>query len=416
MIELESNIVLSLVDQPSLIQTSEVKPEWFNNQRLAKLVKFLNDTHGDFKGFAPLRAAFNQAYPNTISDDGWTNLANAQSYRYEFNGYLKDLKQRYLQTRLVSATTRYTFQKSPEAFKELKQRMADIDEPSKAPQTDLKAAGEQLIHDLDNPVKPGIKTFGMIDNYTHNGLRGGNLFTIGARPSVGKSALAINIIYRTIANNNDMTIDLFSLEMPQIEIYKRLMSIHTGINQKLLYNPSRQLNEHQKQEIRDGVETFNHTGLQIYDNALSLETITRTIRQRAASARKDHYLAVIDYLQLIASSRFQNDRQHQVELVSRQIKLLTNELNIPIILLSQLSRGIENRQDKTPVLSDLRESGSIEQDSNMVAFLYREEASGAAESQENLVFDVQKNREGSLGRNKLRFNKPIQYMAEVYPS
>lgn len=412
--ELERNIALSLVDQPSLIQTNEVSPLWFRDGRLSRLVKFLNDTHGDFKGFASLRSSYNQAYPNTINEQGWEELANSQSYRFEFKGYLKTLKQRFLQSELSHAATNYSLSQKPEMFEILKQKVADMEQPEEKPRQTLKDNGDQLNYDLTHAVKPGIKTFSMLDDFTHNGLRGGNLLTIGARPSVGKSALAVNIVYRSLISNQDMTVDLFSLEMPQMEIYKRLMSVETGINHKLMYNPVKQLNDSQKTRIRNAINELNKTHLEIYDNALSLEDITRTIRQRAASARSGHYVAVIDYLQLITTTKYPNDRRQQVEQVTRQIKLLTNELEIPIILLSQLSRGIESRQDKTPVLSDLRESGSIEQDSNMVAFLYREDATGASKDKETLVFDVQKNREGQLGKSRLNFNKPIQYMSEAF--
>lgn len=412
--ELEANIVLSLVNQPGLVQTNEVQPNWFRDGRLAKLVRFLNDTHGDFKGFAPLRASFNQAYPNVIREQDWATLAKSQSYNYQFKGYLKDLKQTYLRTQLGHAATNYSLNPNGENYQQLKLCMDALDEPDTKPEVSIKDIGDKLKYDLEHPVKAGIKTFGMLDDRTYNGLRGGNLLTIGARPSVGKSAFAINLAWRALRSNDDMTIDFFSLEMSGEDVYKRLTAINTGINKRSFVNPKLQLDDHQKAMVRESIQYFNKKGLAIHDNFMTIEEIAGKIKERAATARQGRYLAIVDYLQLVESSRFRDNRQQQVALVSRQLKLLTQTLNVPIIMLSQLNRGVESRMDKTPTMSDLRETGAIEQDSNMIAFLYREDDSNADKQEEILIFDMQKNREGTLGKNQLRFQKKIQTMRETF--
>lgn len=134
----------------------------------------------------------------------------------------------------------------------------------------------------------------------------------------------------------------------------------------------------------------------------TLQQIEKVIRQRTASA-KGQYLAVVDYLGLITVPR-QSDRRLQIEQITRELKVLTNELNIPILLLSQLSRNIEQRQSQRPMLSDLRESGSIEQDSNAVGFLYNEDRSQAHEKIRSVIFSIQKNREGELADIHMTFD------------
>ena len=412
--ELEKNIVLSLVDQPSLIQTVEVEPQWFHDQRLSTLVKFLNDAHGDFKGFAALRAAFNEAYPDTVHEQDWAELANSKSYRYEFKGYLRNLKQAYLQNNLAHAAQIYATTKDPEALTNLKTQIAAMDEPQELPTKSLQELGQELVKSMQTPVKPGIRSYAMLDNFTQSGLQGGNLFILAARPSVGKSAFATNLIYRALMNNDSMRIDFFNLEMTQMPIYKRLASISSGIKKKLMYNPYQQLSDAQKTRLANSTVDLAKNDLMIYDDRFKLDQIISTIRQRFVGAQQGHYMVVIDYLQLIELRGAGNkSRYESVSDITRALKLVTNELNIPIILLSQLNRAVENRPDKRPMMSDLRESGSIEQDANMIAFLYRKDPEDAVEPVEYLVFDLQKNREGALGKAYLKFEKPIQYMSEA---
>ncbi|WP_259767005.1 DnaB helicase C-terminal domain-containing protein [Pediococcus pentosaceus] len=130
----------------------------------------------------------------------------------------------------------------------------------------------------------------------------------------------------------------------------------------------------------------------MYDGLETLGEIVRMIRKNASKAKQGKYLAIIDYIGLVKVPNVK-DRYIEVGEVTRELKRLTNEFNIPIVALSQLSRGIENRQDKTPLLSDLRESGSIEQDSNVVAFLHRPEK---VDSDRVVQLSIRKNREGEL--------------------
>ena len=232
----------------------------------------------------------------------------------------------------------------------------------------------------------------------------GRLLTIGARPAVGKSAFAINIIIEALKQQPELTVDMFSLEMSNSENYNRLLACKTGISAGKFINPKRSLSDAEKIEVEKAGNVLKDYHLQFYDKQVELHQIVKTIRQRAADAPKG-YLAVIDYLGLIGV-RSHADRRLQIEEITRQFKVLTNEIGIPIVLLSQLSRGIENRQDKQPVLSDLRESGSIEQDSNAVGFLWNSDRENEKSDVRTVTLTIAKNREGALGSIDFVFCAP----------
>ncbi len=158
------------------------------------------------------------------------------------------------------------------------------------------------------------------------------------------------------------------------------------------------------------MEFFKTYNLRVHDKSSTIQDIRSQIKSRVFEHGDKPYMCVIDYLGLIKTKERHKDRRLEIESITRDLKILANELNIVIILLSQLSRGVEHRQDKTPVLSDLRESGSIEQDSNMVAFLHNPDES----QQEDIESVIRKNREGSLGILKFRFDGNKMKFEPVY--
>ena len=146
----------------------------------------------------------------------------------------------------------------------------------------------------------------------------------------------------------------------------------------------------------------------IFDRVLTLGGILSVIKKNAAKAKPDKYVAIIDYIGLVKVNGRQ-DRWLQVGKITRELKIIANEYNIPVIALAQLNRGVESRQNKEPLLSDLRESGSIEQDSNVVAFLYRPDD----DNRELVKLSIRKNREGSLGDISYYFNGKYMYFKET---
>lgn len=215
----------------------------------------------------------------------------------------------------------------------------------------------------------GIPTgFRELDELTH-GFSGGQMIIVAARPAMGKSTLALDFA-RSAAVNNGMTAAFFSLEMGRNEIAMRLLSAEARI----------QFQDLRKGDIRDedwdkmslAVDRLNEVPLFI-DDSPNMSLMEIRAKCRRLKQRNNLKLIVLDYLQLLSSGKRVESRQQEVSEFSRTLKLLAKELDVPIIALSQLNRGSEQRTDKRPQVSDLRESGSIEQDADMVLLLHRDE-------------------------------------------
>ena len=248
---------------------------------------------------------------------------------------------------------------------------------------------------------PGLST-GLMDlDRKINGLNKSDLILIAARPGMGKTSLALNVALNA-AKKSGKTIAFFSLEMSREQLGMRLMSNESFVaNQKLVTG---RLSEDEWAKIGLASSALSQTDIRVDDNP------TITVAEINAKCRRLDNLAlvVVDYLQLMTSSGERSssneNRQQIVSDISRALKIMAKELNVPVICLSQLSRANESRQDKRPMLSDLRESGAIEQDADIVLFLYRDDYYHE-DSQEKNVAEciVAKNRHGETGTVRLQW-------------
>ncbi|MCL2632615.1 MAG: replicative DNA helicase, partial [Coriobacteriia bacterium] len=202
------------------------------------------------------------------------------------------------------------------------------------------------------------------------GFRSGDLIILAARPSVGKSALAMNMAVNAAKEGN--TVAFFSLEMPSEQLTQRILAAEAGVNSH--YMRTANLNSDQWDQITKAAGELYSIELYIDDNpSLNLIQLRAKARRQLRNVPKGKGFIIVDYLQLMQPSRTGQDRQRYVEVgeLTRGLKILAKELEVPIMVLSQLSRSVESRSDKTPQLSDLRESGSIEQDADVVLFIDR---------------------------------------------
>ncbi|MCI5942895.1 replicative DNA helicase [Lactobacillus sp. AN1001] len=296
-------------------------------------------------------------------------------------------------------------------FKEISKVLTDsLDEIDKLSQQDEDITG----------LATGYKDF---DHMTA-GLQPDNLIILAARPAVGKTAFALNIA-QNIGTSTDKTIALFSLEMSAESLVNRMLCAEGSISANHLRTG--QLDEQEWANLIVAVGALSKTSIYIDDTPGIKMSEIRAKSRRLAKEKGDLGLIVIDYLQLIEGSN-KESRQQEVSEISRQLKKLSKELSVPIIALSQLSRGVEQRQDKRPVLSDIRESGSIEQDADIVAFLYRddyyERADGDDDDTDNdgqpenqdvgeVELIIEKNRAGARGTVKLLFIKSYNKFANI---
>ena len=209
-----------------------------------------------------------------------------------------------------------------------------------------------------------------IDNIT-TGLQGNQLIIIAARPAMGKTAFALNLA-TNIAINTDKTVALFNMEMGAEQLASRMLSSLGQIEGKKLAT-GKLMNEDWKR-VNEAVSQLSDAKMYMDDTPGITIGEIRSKCRRLASSEEGLGIVIIDYLQLISSStNYGANRQQEVSDISRSLKTMAMELNVPVVALAQLSRAVDARENKRPIMSDLRESGSIEQDADIVAFLYRDD-------------------------------------------
>lgn len=259
-------------------------------------------------------------------------------------------------------------------------------------------------------VHTGLSTgYYDLDDMT-SGLQAGDMIVLAARPSMGKTAFALNICANVCRVNPSAVVMVFSLEMSYQELALRMLSSEARLEMQKIRKG--QLNDAAGDwaELVGAAGRLSSMKLVIDDTpAISLNEIRA--KSRRVKSRYGLNLIVIDHLQLITTSdsnKITANRNNEISYISRSIKALAKELEIPIIILSQLSRKVEDRTDKKPILSDLRESGAIEQDADLVAFLHREDYYNKDGSPTNVAdLLLQKQRNGPTGEVKLAFFGPI---------
>lgn len=245
-------------------------------------------------------------------------------------------------------------------------------------------------------------------DYKLGWLKGGDMVIIAARPSMGKTAFALNLAQNIGYKKKNIAI--FSLEMSKEQLTDRMISAAIGVNSWKLAKG--ELEDEEFARIGEAMEKLSEANIYIDDSAGgSLMDIKSKARRLKMQSGLD--IMIIDYLQLMTNGNSMN-RVQEISEISRGIKSLARDLNIPIIALSQLSRAVESRPDKRPILSDLRESGSIEQDADIVMMMYREEYYDEFTDKKWVTeIHVRKNRNGPVGAVELMFKKENQKFLSV---
>lgn len=256
----------------------------------------------------------------------------------------------------------------------------------------------------------GVPT-GFIDlDHLTNGLHSGQMIIIAARPGMGKSTLGLDFA-RAASIRHGLCSVFFSLEMTKSEIVMRLMSAESGVPLNAIRKGD--MNEEYWQRISNKTAQVSRAPLFI-DDSPNLTMMEIRAKARRLKQRHDLKLVVIDYMQLMTSGKRVESRQIEVSEFSRQIKLLAKELEVPVVALSQLNRGPESRQDKKPMLSDLRESGSLEQDADVVILLHREDAyDKQSERAGEADFIIAKHRNGATDTLPVAFQGALSRFVDM---
>lgn len=256
----------------------------------------------------------------------------------------------------------------------------------------------------------GIPTgFSDIDRLL-GGLQRSDMVILAARPSVGKTSLALSIAHNA-AKKHGQRIAFFSLEMSNEQVVQRLISAETAIDSQRLRRGD--IAEDEWGRFMKATSDLAETLFYI-DDTPSISALELRTKARRLHAEVGIDLLVVDYLQLMRGDFRSENRVQEISTISRALKALARELNVPVLALSQLSRSVESRQDKRPILSDLRESGALEQDADVVIFIYRDEMYNENTERQNIAdIMVSKQRNGPTGTVSLYFKKELAQFREA---
>lgn len=397
--QIEERIVGIALKNPNLADDPDFKSRYFMGERVRAIAEALCVLPTEKRSLAniwnELDNGYNQHnYP--ISYDDLVALEELIAGQASFYRDLQVVKRNYLENALQQAMVNYSQNRSQDHLDKVTSIIEALNTINTCDSGELTVASQEFSDQLAGKGPKAIKTLPKLDVLFNGGLSGAKLIALGARPGLGKTAFGLNLVQAILANNVEVHVDYFSLEMSKLEIFKRLISLQTQIPHSYLINPANcKLDRIKLEQAQEQILASN---LQVYDSLRTLGSILAVIQAHASQYRQQ-YVVFIDYLGLITlDQQYQLDRYLLVSEITRQLKMCTLDYQVPIIMLSQLNRAVESRLNKAPQLADLRESGSIEQDANLVAFLYRPEKDL---HKVNLI--IRKNREGCLGELTFKF-------------
>lgn len=417
-----------------------VEPDDFYRRAHQILFQAMVDLNNDGEAIDVLTVQNYLTTNNQLDDVGGVayiaELATSVPTAANAGYYAKIVEEKSMLRRLISTATNIITQANngdddvPSLLDSAERQIMDVSERrNRSGFREIKDVLNETLSDIDRLSQQSEDITGLPTGYREfdkmtAGLQPDNLIILAARPAVGKTAFALNIA-QNVATSTDTSIAIFSLEMSAESLVNRMLCAEGSINANHLRTG--QLDEGEWQNLIVAMGALSNTSIFIDDTPGIKMAEIRAKCRRLAKEKGNLGLVVIDYLQLIEGSN-KESRQQEVSEISRQLKKLAKELSVPILALSQLSRGVEQRQDKRPVLSDIRESGSIEQDADIVAFLYRDDYYECGESkseedgddQDSLNQDVgeveliiEKNRAGARGTVKLLFIKSYNKFSNI---
>lgn len=355
-----------------------------------------------------------------------TSLAN-ESVSYNVEEHAKIISEKAQLRRLIDAGNKivgmtYAGEDEPTAIlNKAEQMVLDVSGQTQS-ESSFALIGEVVLSNLDklNALQQhdgaitGVPTGFKDVDHVFNGLQKSDLILVAARPAMGKTAFTLNIA-QNVTMLYDKTVAFFSLEMGKEQLVARILSSVAGVSSEKLrraYN----MDPTDWEKVIAAADRMSKAKLFIDDTpGLTVQDMRSKLRRLKVEHGLD--LVIVDYIQLMQgrnSGKGSENRQQEVSEISRNLKLIAREFNVPLIALSQLSRSVESRPDKRPVLSDLRESGSLEQDADIVIFLYRDKYYDEnSEKGDNAEVLIRKHRNGSVGTVELQFIGELTQFRDV---
>lgn len=402
----EDLVVASLIQYPDLYSKLALTDEMFEDHELKLCIQYFKREGKADKHSLYAKA---KAHPNEfISPERVRALLDEDLIaKVFFDQYQHDVLEAYKQRERIKAIEIYKNSPNLQNKAHMDDVLKSLDELVIKEKDGKKDILLSVMDDLMGNTKPNVLGTGFNNlDFLIDGFQPGQLNMIGARPSAGKTALAINMGYNFALNGCAVT--FVSLETTERKITERLLSSMSKVELHKFKNTELMTDE-DIEKIIDQIGVYEKLDFKIVDN----NNITPQKIRNIISNNDKQNIVIIDYVQLMKADGQFKDRRLEVEAISRELKILAKETNAVIIALAQLSRGVEHRQDKRPMMSDLKEAGGLEQDGDVIMLLYRDDYYNQPEvpdsfGKSEVECIVAKNKDGQVGTVKLDFYKPIQ--------
>lgn len=402
--EIESTIVASLLQKPDLIEKLRVKPEMFTHDGMKSFIEYV---------FEIGKVDHNEIYLKTTKDktfldiDTISNLYNSKFIGYGFfERYQQDLLNLYQIDQTQNVLQEFNSEPSIHNFDEMLNKLQKVSLISATEESGTKKIVDHFVEELySEEPKQQINTGYKLMDYKIGGLEPTQLIVIAARPSVGKTGFALNMMLN-IASQGYKT-SFFSLETTGVSVLKRMLSAETGIELTRI-KEIKDLEPDELTRLTTAADKILKLDIDIHDKS---NITTHDVRKQAMKNKDVQQVIFIDYLQLMQTDS-KLDRRNGIEKISRDLKIIANETGAIIVLLSQLSRSVESRNDKRPMLSDMKEAGGIEADASLAMLLYRDDYYNRddvdASGKSIVECNIAKNKDGETGVIEFEYYKKTQ--------
>lgn len=401
----EKGILGTLIKNPYLLSDTELVVEHFSSGIHKNIFQAIKNAINDFKT-CDMITLLSTNPPETLG--GASYLTELQNFNNEnrFDKYVEIVLSKWRESKKhnileIAHNENWSIEEITNALDQL--TISKVDDHMCIDDFILRDAERPYIETIENPGAPtGIRDFDLATN----GLQDGELIIIAARPSMGKSDVMLKIA-DSAGKSGRYVPHIFSLEMPGNLLFDRLVASTAGYDRSKMRNPYKRLRNEEKTRWMPSLGSLSKTKIQIFDSPRQKVSVIRNkVRKSMASFPELKPIILIDYLTLIRPEKETGNRHQEVGDITKSLKAMAKEFSCPVVCLAQLSRSVEQRQDKRPMLSDLRESGSIEEDGDVIAFLYREDYYDAeTENANTLEIIIAKQRNGAVGTVKSAYQK-----------
>lgn len=409
--QLEASVLGSIMTHNYLLDDSNLQADYFMNnlhRSLFETFKYLKASNMPIDVATVLTASLNGSY--SIDANELMFISNSGNEKH-FDAHVQLLFEQY-QDKQKEQILKIALDEG----KTISEIMSELQTIESNKTDDYHSISDLLANVLESPYEPreevtahktGLKLFDAITG----GLRNSELIILAARPSVGKTAVALNIARLLTQINKDIVPVFFSLEMSADSLTNRLIASCGRYDSRKLDNPYVKLTNDEKARWTQALDAVRNINMETFDSAgQTMSDIRRKTRKMARKHNGKQLVVFIDYLQIINAENRNMSEYERITTISKALKELAKEFNLPVVCLSQLNRGNEQRQDKRPSMSDLRGSGAVEQDADIIALLHREDYYEQNPENHNheLEINIAKNRNAGTGVATLHFDRTTQ--------